>query len=189
MYWTGKGDKGTTKLYDSPEGCRISKSSKIIDALGALDETNSYLGLCKALVKKEKLTFAFEGKERSLDSFVHSLQDHLFTLQAELAGSKHSIQKETFEKIEEILKKISEEIPEINSFSVPGGTELSAHFDVARTFARKAERKVVALKDVGERNLSDQSYAFLNRLSSACFILARYVNAAKGIPETPPEYD
>ncbi|MBI2024149.1 cob(I)yrinic acid a,c-diamide adenosyltransferase [Candidatus Giovannonibacteria bacterium] len=180
MYWTGKGDDGTTKLYNSPSGCRISKGSKVIDALGSLDEVNSYLGLCKALAKKEKL---------DLESFIHSLQDHLFTVQAELAGAERSVNKEALEKMEVTLKELSEKIPEIKSFSVAGGTELSAHFDVARTMARRAERKIIELKESGERTLGPVSLAFINRLSSACFILARYVNVQKGVAEIPPEYD
>jgi len=180
MYWTGKGDDGTTKLFNSPPGCRIPKSSRVVKALGSLDEVNSYLGLAKALAREQKL---------DLESFVNFLQEQLFILQAELAGAEKTVSKESLEKMESNLHIFSQNIPEIKSFSIPGGTVLSAHFDVARTMARRAERENVALRDDKEKALGEKSYAFLNRLSSACFILARYVNSVQGVAETPPSYN
>lgn len=180
MYWTGKGDDGRTKLFNSPPGCRIPKSSRVVDALGSLDEVNSYLGLCKALSREKKL---------DLESFVNFLQEQLFILQAELAGAEKTVSRESLEKMESNLHIFSQKIPEIKSFSIPGGTVLSAHFDVARTMARLAERKIVALRDEKEKVLGEKSYAFMNRLSSACFILARYVNSAQGVSESAPKYD
>ena len=180
MYWTGKGDDGRTKLYNSPAGCRIPKSSRIVEALGSLDEVNSYLGLAKALSREQKL---------DLESFVNFLQEQLFILQAELAGAEKTVTKESLRKMESELYIFSQKIPQIKSFSIPGGTVLSAHFDVARTMARLAEREIVALRDDKEKALGEKSYAFLNRLSSACFILARYVNSVQGVSEAAPKYD
>src|SRR3989344_3960074 len=57
MYWTGKGDDGRTKLYNSPAGCRIPKSSRIVEALGSLDEVNSYLGLSEGALAGEEIGF------------------------------------------------------------------------------------------------------------------------------------
>lgn len=180
MYWTGKGDDGKTKLFNSPPGCRIPKSSAVVEALGSIDEVNSYLGLAKALSREEKL---------NIESFVNFLQEQLFILQAELAGAEKTVSKESLEKMESQLRVFSEKIPPIKSFSIPGGTVLSAHFDVARTMARRAERQVVTLRDSKERALGEKSYAFLNRLSSACFVLARYVNVVKGVSEEAPKYE
>jgi len=124
-----------------------------------------------------------------LESFVNFLQEQLFILQAELAGAEKTVSRESLEKMESQLHVFSEKIPPIKSFSIPGGTVLSAHFDIARTMARRAEREVVALRDDKEKALGEKSYAFLNRLSSACFILARYVNSVQGVSETPPSYN
>ena len=83
--YTGKGDDGTTKTF----GCdqRISKSSAIAEALGALDEINSFLGL----VKVKSSGSGFKLGENSFESLVHRLQENLFTVQAELAGADKKI--------------------------------------------------------------------------------------------------
>src|SRR3989344_1016590 len=104
MYWTGKGDDGRTKLFNSPAGCRIPKSSRIVEALGSLDEVNSYLGLAKALSREQKL---------DLESFVNFLQEQIFILQAELAGAEKTVSRESLEKMESQLHVFSEKIPPI----------------------------------------------------------------------------
>ena len=80
MLYTRKGDGGTTKTF----GCdqRISKSSAVAEALGAMDETNSYLGLCKVKAKESE----FSVGEISFEKIVHDIQKNLFIVQAELAG-------------------------------------------------------------------------------------------------------
>ena len=79
--YTGKGDGGTTKLFDSPQGVRVSKSSPIFEALGMLDELNTLTGWCKVACG----TVAFQG--RLYESILREVQDHLFTIQAEVAGA------------------------------------------------------------------------------------------------------
>lgn len=88
MLYTRKGDDGKTKTY----GCdqRISKSSAVAEALGALDETNSFLGLCKIKAGKKKLALP-DGT--SVENAVHNIQKNLFIIQAEIAGSEISIEE------------------------------------------------------------------------------------------------
>jgi cob(I)alamin adenosyltransferase len=180
--FTGKGDKGTTSLF----GCnqKMSKSSAIAEALGSLDECNSFLGLCK--VKAQDAAFAFGGQ--GVAEMVHDVQNHLFTIQAEVAGADKHVPQASVVAMGETINAIEKELPPIKSFLISGATELSAWFDVARTLARRAERRVVAVQDEGQRPIGEHTRAYLNRLSSLLYAFARFANARAGIHETPPEY-
>jgi cob(I)alamin adenosyltransferase len=182
MLYTRKGDGGTTKTF----GCdqRVSKSSAIAEALGTLDEVNSFLGICKIRSKEKGYTVAGRG----MDEVVHWLQSNLFIVQAELAGADKRIAEEKVKEVERIVDTIESELPPIKSFFISGGTELAATFDVARTIARRAERRVTAVADEGTREVSVHTKAFLNRLSSILYALARYANHLGGITEQSPDY-
>ncbi len=180
--FTGKGDDGMTKTF----GCdqRISKSSAIAEALGALDEANSYLGIVKVLA--EKCDVAVDG--HMLADVIHAAQGNLFIIQAELAGAEKTILEEKLREAEEIVRAVEKELPPIKSFFISGGTELAALLDSARTLARRAERRVVAVHEEGVASVGLVSRAYLNRLSSVLYALARLVNHRSGITEQPPGY-
>jgi len=90
--------------------------------------------------------------------------------------------------VEKLVNDIEKEIPKLKGFSVAGGTELSASLDVARTLARRAERRVIAVKELGLRELGNETMAYLNRLSSLLFALARLANHLAGVAEETPKY-
>ena len=182
--YTGKGDQGTTKLFDTKSGVRVSKSSPIFDALGTLDECNSLVGLCKA---KSKNTGLKCGKIE-IHNMLHEVQDHLFTIQAEVAGAEKTISSDGLKMLEEAIAIIENTLPPITTFFVPGTSEFSAYFDLARTVSRRAERTVVTIAELGERAVSKESLAYLNRLSSLLYALARYIAHVEGLTEKPPEY-
>lgn len=184
--YTGKGDKGTTKIFNTPSGERISKASCNIETLGAVDELNSFLGLCKANVRKEDHHFVIG--EESLEKVVHDIQEDLFSLQAELAGADKSIPESSLKRIEHQIALIEEQLPPITSFLIAGGTELSALFDVARTLARKAERRIVDGLEKEEIKLGDTTLAYINRLSSILYACVRFVNECEEAPEVAPHY-
>ena len=181
--FTGKGDKGTTKLFDTPSGGRVSKSSPVFECLGQLDELNTIVGWCKVACPEE-LSFG-AWKVRGL---LHEVQDHLFTVQAEAAGAQKSVPLASTEKISALINDIEKELPPIKTFLVPGGTELSARLDIARAISRRAERRLVTLHEGGERHISESSRAYANRLSSLFYALTRLVNHRAGIVESPPHY-
>jgi ATP:cob(I)alamin adenosyltransferase len=182
MLFTGKGDKGTTTTF----GCdqRISKGSATAEALGTLDEVNSFLGLCK--VASESSSFLVNGV--AFASIVHTIQENLFIIQAEVAGAEKTIAEEKLREAEGIIHFIERELPPITSFFISGGTELAARFDVARTLARRAERRVVNVVDAKEGVVGEWSLAYLNRLSSLLYALARFSNHLSGIVEQSPKY-
>ncbi|MFA6274174.1 MAG: ATP:cob(I)alamin adenosyltransferase [Candidatus Paceibacterota bacterium] len=196
MLYTRKGDDGTTKTF----GCdqRISKSSAIAEALGSLDEINSFLGICK--VKSElarnasSIADAGGGKKLTLadgtsfEKMIHEVQKNLFIIQAEIAGSKMSISEDKIKEIEIVIDYIEHELPPIKSFFISGGTELATFFDIARTIARRAERRVIGVSDEGKIEISDFTKSYLNRLSSFLYAMARLTNHKFGITEESPDY-
>ncbi len=184
MLYTRKGDAGTTKDFKSGPGVRKSKSSCQTEALGALDELNSFLGLAK--VKSAEATWKVQ--EKALPELVHSVQNCLFSVQAETAGADKRIGQEKVAEMEGVIDAIEKELPPIKTFFISGGTELAALFDISRTLARKAERRAVAGVDKGEIVLDPATLAFLNRLSSLLYALARLTNHKSGIKEEPPTY-
>ncbi|MEK7628644.1 MAG: cob(I)yrinic acid a,c-diamide adenosyltransferase [Patescibacteria group bacterium] len=181
VLFTGKGDDGTTTTF----GCkqRMSKSSVASEALGTLDECNSFLGLCRS--EEEARALVLEG--RSAAEILREVQDHLFTAQAELAGSPKTIPEESVKKMEVLIHAVEQELPPIKSFFVPGATRLGALFDVARTISRRAERRATAAHEDG-RVLGEYTRAYLNRLSSLLYALARLANHRAGKTEEPPMY-
>jgi len=182
--FTGKGDRGTTKLFDCPPGVRVSKSSPIFEALGMLDELNCIIGWCKVGAPKDML--AADGREFA--AVLHEVQDHIFTIQAEVAGASKSVQAESVEAMSKHINAIEKELPKIKSFLVPGGSELAARLDIARAISRRVERRLVTLHESGEREVGEHSRAYANRLSSLLYALGRLANARAGVSENPPAY-
>ena len=177
MLYTGKGDGGTTTAF----GCnqqRISKSSELPEALGALDELNAFLGFVKMRAKDSP---RFAGA-------IREIQESLFIIQAETAGADKRLKEELAQEIGNRVNDIEKEIPPIKGFSIAGGTELSALLDVARTLARRAERRLIAVKEMNLRGLSPETMAYMNRLSSLLFALARLANHQAGVAEENPKY-
>ncbi|MEK7390808.1 MAG: cob(I)yrinic acid a,c-diamide adenosyltransferase [Patescibacteria group bacterium] len=186
MLFTGKGDNGTTKTF----GCdqRISKSSAVAEALGSLDEINSFLGLCKVKSKVSGFSTKTEKGVASFEKIVGDIQQNLFTVQAQIAGADKEITETKIKEVEEMINGIEKQLPPIKSFFVSGGTELAAMFDTARTMARRAERRVVAAGEEGRTKVHKNTLAYLNRLSSILYALARLSNHKSGITEEPPLY-
>jgi cob(I)alamin adenosyltransferase len=184
MLYTRKGDGGTTKDFKSGPGQRKSKSSCQTEALGASDELNSFLGFVK--VRAAAASWTVEGRDPV--DMIGWVQDSLFSVQAELAGADKRVREEKVALMETWIDAMEREMPPIKTFFISGGTELAALFDVSRTLARKLERRVVASVEAGDVAVGESTLAFLNRLSSLLYALARLSNHKSGINETPPSY-
>jgi len=184
MLYTRKGDSGTTSAF----GCdqRFSKSSIVAEALGALDEINSFLGVVKMNTRASEIIVT--GTNKTISQLVGGIQQNLFIVQAEVAGADKYINQEKITELEAIINSAEAELPPIKSFFVSGGTELAALLDFARTLSRKAERRVVGANDEGKVSVKKETLAYLNRLSSLLYALARQVNHKSGITEEPPKY-
>lgn len=195
MLYTRKGDSGSTKTLRCDQ--RISKSSIVTEALGALDETNSFLGLVRAKTKEKIVKVepsqncegsTFTNAEINFSDIILEVQQNLFIAQAEVAGATLSIGVEKINKIEKIVDEIEKILPPIKSFFISGATEIGAMFDFARTLERRAERRVVAAKEEGKIKVSSETLSYLNRLSSLLYALARISSHADGVKEIRPDY-
>jgi cob(I)alamin adenosyltransferase len=175
MLYTGKGDDGTTYAF----GCdqRFSKSSAIAEALGTLDEVNSFLGVVKV-----------NPRATEIAEIIALVQQNLFIVQAEVAGADKHIDEKKVREMEVIINTIESELQPVKSFFVSGGTEIAAMLDFARTLSRRAERRVVGVAEEGKTPVSKETLAYLNRLSSLLYALARHANHKSGITEEPPKY-
>ena len=183
MLYTRKGDTGTTKTF----GCdqRVSKSSAIAEALGTLDECNSFLGVCKT--NPDAKQAFLEGY--TFADIVDWIQQNLFIVQAHVAGADKTIAQEKITHMESAIDAIEKEVPPIKTFFVSGGTSLAAQFDFARTLARRAERRVVGVSEEQKEKVAPGILVFLNRLSSLLYALARLVNHRSGVKEEKPMYE
>jgi cob(I)alamin adenosyltransferase len=184
MLYTKKGDDGKTSAFHCDQ--RISKSSAIAEALGSLDEVNSFLGIVKAKLAERNITL-FSVGPGAVD-IIQEMQENLFIIQAEVGGADKEIKKTKISEIEKIIDKIEKELPPIKTFFLSGATFLSAELDFARTLARRAERRVVAVSEEGLIKISTYTMMYLNRLSTLLYALARLSAHKSGINEQSPSY-
>ncbi|MCU0660199.1 MAG: cob(I)yrinic acid a,c-diamide adenosyltransferase [Candidatus Pacebacteria bacterium] len=183
MLYTGKGDSGTTKLFNTPSGERLPKTHPVFEALGTVDELVAQLGLLKVGLRSTDLMI---GEVRA-DIVTHNVQEALFTLQAELAGAGMSIAEERVTELGALVDEIENLLPPIKTFFIAGATELSAQADVCRTISRRMERTVLHAVSAGIK-VSPASLAYANRLSSLLYAIARFSSYSAGVDEAPPSY-
>ncbi len=177
MLYTRKGDAGTSGLYGTKE--RFAKDHPLYEALGTVDELNSLLGLCRAHAAAHD-----DGVSASAE--LKNVQEALFIIQAELAGTDKHLTHTHIDDLERATDHIEELIPNPHAFVLPGATPLGALFDVARAVARRAERAVISAR--ATRPLAPESLAYLNRLSSLLYALARHATIQENGHETSPSY-
>lgn len=183
MLYTRKGDGGTTKALYCDQ--RITKGSLLADALGTVDELNAWLGICKSQLRRSDITW----NKKNLSEAIDDVQHQLFIIQAELAGAqKKETKGEAVDAVEHIIDSMEKYLPPINSFFVPGSTELSASCEYGRVVARRAEREVIKAVDEEQVLISDSTKAYLNRLSSLLYVIVRYINYESKAVETAPRY-
>jgi len=163
--YTRTGDDDTTDLGD---GSRVKKTNRRIEAIGAVDELNSLIGLLLA---------------RELPGGIHNaltdIQHDLFDLGGELSiPGRTAIAEQQVIRLETILDKFNADLPPLKEFILPGGSEASAVCHLARSVCRRAERRVIHLGE--EEKLNTAATKYLNRLSDLLFVLARAINVHAG---------
>ncbi|MBI2103621.1 cob(I)yrinic acid a,c-diamide adenosyltransferase [Candidatus Woesebacteria bacterium] len=168
--YTKRGDAGSTSLYDesSAQRKRVSKDSLTVEALGAIDELNSYLGVCVSVCENPKIS-----------ELIKNVQKNLLRIGTIVAGSGLSFSKSETSKLEKVIDELEGSLPVLKNFVVPGGSNLSATLHFARAMSRRAERRVVALSK--HKKISPQILTYMNRLSDFLFMLAREANHQAGI--------
>jgi len=166
--YTRTGDSGTTGLAD---GSRVAKDSPRIEAIGAVDELNSALGVLLA-----------ETLPAEIGSGLQDVQHDLFDLGGELSVPGHAIMSESHvARLEQLLERFNAALPPLKEFVLPGGARTAALAHIARSVCRRVERRVVALGS--NEAVSSFAVQYLNRLSDLLFVLARRLNREAGRPD------
>lgn len=175
MFYTRKGDEGYTDLL----GDRVPKYHLRPETYGTIDEATSFIGLARAMATSERTR-----------RILIEIQRELYLLMAELAFAPDMKQKRYHittghvKRIETETDQLSDEVELPPHFVLPGDTVPGGALDVARTVVRRAERLAVRLSHEGEVD-NPEVLAYLNRLSSLLFILARFEDREAGITSTP----
>ena len=168
--YTRTGDRGTTGLAD---GSRVPKHDARVETLGAVDETNSALGL----------VLAEDAVTADLRALLLGVQHDLFEIGAELSmPSYRHIGPADIAHLEAELDRINASLPALEEFVLPGGNRAAAASHLARTFCRRAERRAWALAE--HEQISEDSLRYLNRLSDVLFVVARCLARLEGGAET-----
>ena len=173
--YTRTGDDGTTGLGNAQ---RVPKTAPRIVAYGTIDELNAQIGVVLA-----------SGVANELTEPLRRIQNELFHAGAELCVPeadkvKHPgprVEARHVEALEQLIDRLNVQLPPLKNFILPGGSPAAAQLHVARTVCRRAERDVLAL--VAQEPIGPHVVPYLNRLSDALFVLARFQNKLAGVDE------
>jgi cob(I)alamin adenosyltransferase len=181
--YTRTGDDGTTGLVG---GSRIPKSAPLIDVYGTVDELSSAIGVARAALRP---SLDAHARAARLDAWLAWTQDALFNLGSDLATPPErrvqdgpSVGPGDVAALERAIDEAQQELTPLTYFVHPGGSPAGAHLHLARTICRRAERLAVAIADRNE-SLPPEALRYLNRLSDALFVWARWINEALAISE------
>jgi cob(I)alamin adenosyltransferase len=170
-------------------GQKVPKDSPRIEAYGAVDELNAVIGLCKTAAVECK---ASQQDRARLEAFFRRIQNELFNLGSDLATRPEDlrpkqpvIEQRHIDRLERECDELLEGLPELRSFTLPGGGWLPSFLHLARTVCRRAERRAVAL--ARQEPVRPECVKYLNRLSDALFVLGRW--AVRAIGEAEPLWE
>ena len=160
--YTKQGDNGTTSLMN---GIKVSKYDDRMELLGTIDELSSHIGLAKVVAGAE------------LSASLSKIQGELMQMMAKIAdplNPKYSFTEDQVLYLEKAIDRLENSFPRKKEFVLYGGCELSARLDVARTIARRAERR---FWKAGKAYCTDpKALQYINRLSDYLYIEARYAD-------------
>ncbi len=174
--YTKTGDRGKTSLFD---GTRVDKDNIRIEAYGTIDELNSVIGVVCVIGKTHK----------KIGSLLQTVQNDLFAIGAHLANPSGTYEKKFIAHLdskvflfEKAIDDMTEKLPVLTNFILPGGGLTGSHIHLARTVARRAERTIVALAQ--QEEVDGSVIRYLNRLSDLLFTISRFVNFLEKKKET-----
>ncbi len=166
---TRTGDDGTTSLL---YGQRVAKDHPQIEAVGAFDELNAAIGFAKAT-----------SPDAAQKAALELIQQDLVALMGEVACAESDVARyaaSKFQKVgESALLRLDDAIAELESrpvrldgWATPGANVPAAALDLARTAARRAERRLTSLPAQG-RSVRPVLHQFINRVSDLLWLMAR----------------
>jgi cob(I)alamin adenosyltransferase len=171
--YTRGGDAGQTSLAD---GARVPKDDPRVEAYGTVDEANAVIGLARR----------HAHGHAEADGPLRRIQNDLFDLGADLAtpggadggGTGLRVTAAQTAWLEGQIDRLNAELSPLDSFVLPGGSELAAWLHLARTVVRRAERQITALMQT--ESVNPEALRYCNRLSDYLFVLSRFVNERGG---------
>jgi cob(I)alamin adenosyltransferase len=175
--YTGTGDAGETGLFG---GVRVKKSHARVEAYGTIDETSAAIGVARA-----------HGVPEEIERVLVELQSDLFTLGSELSSAPGQESRLGIEllgeadvmRLENAIDEAEAVLAPLKNFILAAGTKEAAALHLARTVARRAERRVIALSE--HEPVRGTILVYLNRLADLLFVLARRANFAARRPDEP----
>jgi|SRR3989344_4085685 len=168
--YTKTGDKGDTGLFS---GKRVSKASLRIEAIGTIDELNSVIGFTLSQLTTNNLQLTKELIE---------IQNDLFVIGAALANPRQKINlSKRVKDFEKTIDKMTKELPPLYNFILPGGGVAGSTLHIARTVARRTERRIVALSK--REKIQKDVIIYINRLSDLFLTMSRFINLKEGKKE------
>lgn len=170
--YTRGGDRGETSLTD---GTRVKKHALRVEVFGTVDEANAVIGLAR-------LETAGSQAMAEPDAMLARIQNDLFDLGADLSTPETGARAKgalriagpQVARLEHEIDVMNAELQPLESFVLPGGTQLAAALHLARTVVRRAERLAVALAE--QEPINPEAIKYLNRLSDHLFVMARLAN-------------
>mgnify|MGYP001608936546 FL=1 len=163
--YTRTGDKGKTSLMS---GQRVSKSDLRVETYGTIDELNSAIGVVLSVIS---------DKRKEIRKELIKIQNDLLEIGSALANPASKQLKYLQQRVKEFEKfidQMTEKMPPLKNFILPGGGKAGAILHLARAISRRAERKTVALNN--KQKVDNNIIIYLNRLSDLLFTMARFVN-------------
>lgn len=180
--YTRTGDAGKTRLAGGQE---VWKDSLRVEAYGTVDELNSVIGLARALNADQpdrvQTKSTLEDHLRWIQNKLFDLGGILATAPGETFKNMPTVTADHVTRLERLIDACQEDLEPLKEFILPGGGKVSGFLHQARTICRRAERLCVSLSR--EEEVSTELVRFLNRLSDALFVLARWVAKTQGEPE------
>jgi cob(I)alamin adenosyltransferase len=180
--YTRSGDAGKTRLAGGQE---VWKDSLRVEAYGTVDELNSVIGLARALnadqPRKDATREKLEETLRWIQNKLFDLGGILATAPGETFKNMPTVTADHVVRLERLIDACQEDLEPLKEFILPGGGKVSGFLHQARTICRRAERLCVSLSR--EEDVPAELVRFLNRLSDALFVLARWTAKTQGEPE------
>jgi cob(I)alamin adenosyltransferase len=180
--YTRGGDAGQTGLVG---GERVGKDSLRVWCFGDVDECSCAVGAARSALRADG---ALDERAAALDAWLAWTQDMLFNLGSDLAtppGKRSDTMPRVVESdvkaLESAIDAVSAELPALDAFIHPGGSQAGAWLHLARALCRRAERHIVRLAQ--SEPVEPVAMKYVNRLSDALFEWARWINYARGEAE------
>ncbi len=175
---TRTGDNGTTGLMYNR---RVSKCHPRVEAYGTVDELNAALGLARATTAHEFVRDALLPIQVDLVTVMGELATAVDDLPRYVADAYPTVSPALTAKLDQLVRQIETQNITYRGWATPGATADAAALDVARTTARRAERRVCALQEADQLR-NDEIIIFLNRLSDLLWLMARWVETRRPNP-------